>query len=66
MTVMKSIFLSKGLPMAIYTDTASWFFHSGQSKRLQTFKAIYEPIEVVIQIERSLKALGVEFIATPS
>ena len=66
MTVMKSIFLSKGLPMAIYTDKASWFFHSGQSKRLQTFKAIHEPVEVVTQIERSLKALGVEFIAAHS
>lgn len=55
-----------GLPMAIYTDRASWFHNSGQGQKLQqTHKAMLTAMDVnkgETQIQRALNELGIELI----
>lgn len=67
--VLDYIFRKYGLPLAIYTDKASWFHYSEQGVRVQnTFKALRESKdqEVETQIQRALKKVGVEMIAAHS
>jgi len=67
---LEHVFRTYGLPMAIYTDKASWFHYSGQGVKVGTHKSYFEdPKEdkkVLTQIGRALDELGVEFIAAHS
>lgn len=67
--VLDYVFRKYGLPLAIYTDKASWFHYSEQGVKVQnTFKALRESEdkEVKTQIQRALKKVGVEMIAAHS
>lgn len=68
LTALLDVFRRQGLPLALYTDKASWFHPNQKRSLVQTFKAIQdqEIKEYESQIGRALKRLGIEFIAAHS
>ncbi|USN48137.1 MAG: hypothetical protein H6626_03350 [Pseudobdellovibrionaceae bacterium] len=67
---LEHVFRTYGLPMAIYTDKASWFHYSGQGVKVGTHKSYFEdPKEDKKSSPKSAEPLmswGVEFIAAHS
>jgi len=64
MQAMRHVFLKHGLPMAAYTDRASWFFYTHKHRISDGPKPAVNLVdkEFKTQIGRALKELGVEFI----
>ena len=64
MIALKSVILKYGLPMAAYTDRASWFFYTPKHRTDGGPKPISREVDKSIrtQIGRALDELGVEFI----
>jgi transposase len=64
MMAMKYVFLKYGLPMASYTDRASWFFYTHKHRTTDGPKPLVGLVDkdFKTQIGRALSELGVEFI----
>lgn len=66
MITMREVYIKYGLPMAVYTDKASWFHYSGQGDKVGSHKSCKEKKEVRTQIGRASDQLGIELIAAHS
>lgn len=64
MLAMQSVFIKYGLPMAAYTDRASWFFYTHKARLSNGPQPLNGQVDrdTHTQIGRALKELGVEFI----
>jgi len=64
MAAMRAVFLKYGLPMAIYTDRASWFFYTPKHRIADGPKPEFSEVDrhFKTQIGRALDELGIEFI----
>jgi transposase len=64
MIAMKSVYMKYGLPMATYTDRASWFFHTPKHRTADGPKPEFSEVDrsFKTQIGRALDELGIEFI----
>lgn len=64
MIAMKSVYLKYGLPMAAYTDRASWFFYTPKHRTADGPKPEFSEVDrsFKTQIGRALDELGIEFI----
>jgi transposase len=64
MVALKEVFLKYGLPMAAYTDRASWFFYTPKHRTVDGPKPVFSEVDKSFktQIGRALDELGVEFI----
>ena len=61
---MKEVFQKYGLPMAAYTDRASWFFYTPKHRTADGPKPEFSEVDrsFKTQIGRALDELGIEFI----
>lgn len=64
MIAMKAVYLKYGLPMAAYTDRASWFFYTPKYRTADGPKPEFSEVDKSFktQIGRALDELGIEFI----
>jgi transposase len=64
MIAMKNVYLKYGLPMAAYTDRASWFFYTPKLRTADGPKPEFSEVDrsFKTQIGRALDELGIEFI----
>lgn len=68
MLAMRQVFIKFGLPMAAYTDRASWFFYTHKHRIADGPRPEVSLVDrdFQTQIGRALSELGVEFIAAYS
>ena len=64
MIAMQAVYLKYGLPMAAYTDRASWFFYTPKHRTADGPKPEFSEVDrsFKTQIGRALDELGIEFI----